>query len=192
MPPDIVPISSSPRSIRTHAKVISSTQELLAGEPFAAVTTERIAAHSGVSTATLYKHWPSKTAIIAEAFGRTADAEVPVANSDDPRSDLIEFAVRSMTFHSSPGQRVLVELLAACAVEPHGAAYLQEYYLGPRRSLIRPVWRRAVEAGAVRSDIDVELALDVLFGAALFRLLRGADDGELRLTLEVSMQGLLA
>lgn len=192
MPPEILPVSSSPRSQRTHAKVVQSTQELLRTEPFAHVTTERIAAHSGVSTATLYKHWPSKTAIVAEAFGRTAAAEVPVLSSGNPGEDLVDFAVRSMTFHSLPERRVLVELLASCALEASGAPYLQEYYLGPRRNTIRPLWDEAVEAGVVRRDVDLDLALDVLFGPAVFRLMRGCDADELRGVVETSMSGLLA
>lgn len=188
----IMPVSDRPRSQRTHTAVIESTAALLKSSGFSGVTIDRIAAHSGVSTASIYKHWPSKTAVIAEAFGKTAEAALPVYQTGNPVEDLIECAVAAVAFHGTPAQWVFVELLAACAVEPSGAAYLQEYYLGPRRDAIRPLWEAAVEAGAVRDDVDSDTALDTIFGAAVFRLMRRIEDDDLRGTIELSIVGLLA
>ncbi|WP_300681919.1 TetR/AcrR family transcriptional regulator [Nocardioides sp.] len=189
--PALKPVSDRPRSQNAHTQVLIATSELLDTIEFDKITVERIAARSGVSTATIYKHWPSKLAIVAEAFGRTTASNVPIEVSADPRHDLVTFAVASMTYHGLPSSRVFVQLIAACAVEPSGAAYLAEYYLGPRRDSIRPLWNAAVEAGAVRDDLDFDLAMDVLFGASVFRLMRGCDDTLTRAAVEASLAGLL-
>ncbi len=61
---------ATPRSIKVHEAAVAATRELLHEGGIAAATTDAIAARSGVSKATLYKHWPSRTAVAAEAFGR--------------------------------------------------------------------------------------------------------------------------
>lgn len=186
----VKPVSDRPRSQQTHARVLDSTRHLMETVEFDRITVEKIASHSGVSTATIYKHWPSKFAVIAEAFGRQATERVPVVRTDDPVKDLVEFAVASMTYHGLSNGRRFVQLLSACAVEPGGAAYLHEYFLDPRRQALRPLWDTAVAAGRVR-DLDFDLALDVLFGATVFRMLRGQDDSGIRATVEASLAGLL-
>lgn len=190
----IWPISSHPRSQKTHQAVLDAANDLLREAGFAGVTIERLAARSGVSTASIYKHWPSKNAIVAEAFGRMATAALPVPAGGEPLADLIDFAVASLTFHSIESGRVFFQLLAACSMEPSGARYFQEYYLGPRRETMLPLFIRAIDAGELREGVDLNVAMDVIFGAAVFRLMRDAaelDEATIRRTIELSVSGLL-
>lgn len=174
MTPGIKAVSTRPRSQRTHAAVLDATLALLREVGFPLTTIERIAAASGVSTASIYKHWPSKNAIVAEAFGRYVNEALPITTTDDPLGDLRSFAVEAMTFHSQAGETTFAHLLSACALEESGQAYLHEYYLGPRREMLKPLWSQAVEAGLVRDDVEEDLAMDLIFGAAVFRMLRGS------------------
>lgn len=187
-------VSTRPRSQKTHQLVLDATNELLREAGFAGVTIERLANRSGVSTATIYKHWPSKNAIVAEAFGRTATEALQIPDGSDPLEDLVDCAVSSLTFHSTGGGRVFFQLLAACSMEPSGAAYFQEYYLGPRRETMLPLFTRAIEAGVIAEDLDINVAMDVVFGAAVFRLMRyssALDEATIRKTIELSISGLL-
>lgn len=191
----IWPVSTRPRSQQTHQAVLDAANELLLEAGFLGVTIERLAARSGVSTATIYKHWPSKNAIVAEAFGRTATAALTIPEGVDPLADLIDFAVSSLSFHSIESGRVFFQLLAVCSMEPSGALYFQEYYLGPRRETMLPLFARAIDAGAIMADVDINVAIDVIFGAAVFRLMRDTselDQATLRNTIELSFNGLLA
>lgn len=191
----IWPISSHPRSQKTHQAVLDATNELLHESGFAGITIERLAARSGVSTASIYKHWPSKNAIVAEAFGRTATEALRIPAGGDPLADLIDFAVASLTFHSIESGRVFFQLLAACSMEPSGSRYFQEYYLGPRRETMLPLFTRAIDAGELKAGVDLNVAMDVIFGAAVFRLMRDAaelDEATIRMTIELSVSGLLA
>lgn len=190
----IWPVSARPRSQRTHQTVLDATNDLLREVGFAGVTIERLAARSGVSTATIYKHWPSKNAIVAEAFGRTATEALKIPGGGDPLEDLIDFAVASLTFHSIESGRVFFQLLAACSMESSGARYFQEYYLGPRRETMLPLFTRAIDAGEIKADVEINVAIDVIFGAAIFRLMRDAtalDESTIRKTIELSVGGLL-
>jgi AcrR family transcriptional regulator len=57
-----------PRSEQSRAAVLRATSELLHEVGAQAMTTEEIAARSGVSKATIYKWWPNKYAVAVEAF----------------------------------------------------------------------------------------------------------------------------
>ncbi|MEU7745525.1 TetR-like C-terminal domain-containing protein [Nonomuraea sp. NPDC049158] len=50
---------------------------------------------------------------------------------------------------------------------------LRQRFLEGRRELIRQMWRRGVQRGELRTDVDVEVAQDVLFGSIIFRLVSG-------------------
>src|ERR1700752_5494868 len=57
-----------PRSEQSRAAALRATSELLHEVGAHAMTTEEIAARSGVSKATIYKWWPNKYAVAVEAF----------------------------------------------------------------------------------------------------------------------------
>lgn len=190
----IWPISTRPRSQKTHQVVLDTTNELLTESGFPGVTIEKLAARSGVSTATIYKHWPSKNAIVAEAFGRTANETLKIPSGGDPLEDLVDFAVTSLTFHSVESGRVFFQLLAACSMEPSGARYFHEYYMGPRRETMLPLFTRAMDAGEITADVDMNTAMDIIFGAVIFRLMRDStplDAAGIRTIIELSVKGLL-
>ncbi len=159
------------------------------------MTIERIAGESGVSTATIYKHWPSKTAIAAEAFGRVANDALSLSSTGDPLADLTNMAVETISFYRLEGNGVFLQLLAACATEPHGATYFNEYFLSARRERLEPIWEQAVTDGVARSDLSAAVAMDVLFGPVVFALLTGRVDSDppsVRRLIELAIHGLRA
>lgn len=162
-----------PRSVKAHNAVLAATTELLAEGGYPAATVDAISQRSGVSKATIYKHWPSRTAVAAEAFGLQMATAVPTPHTDDPRADLVKQMHRVNAFYGSPTGRVFAQLLAACVTDPDGAAYFREYFLAHRRTEIAALWSRAVAAGVVNPEIDVEVATDALFGPLVFRLMTG-------------------
>lgn len=176
MPDGIIEVSDRPRAQHAHQRVLAATAQLLREGEVAHLTIERIAEASGVSTATIYKHWPSKTAVAAEAFGHAAGEALPLPAGTDALADLLEFTVNAVVYFGSPSNNVFTQLLAACASEPSGATYFRTFYLTPRRDLLRPLWDRARAAGLVRTDTDADTAFDVLFGAAVFRMLSSGED----------------
>ncbi|MEU5929044.1 TetR/AcrR family transcriptional regulator [Streptomyces antimycoticus] len=183
-----------PRSIRAHDAVLAATSALMREVGTAGVTIDRIAGRSGVSTATIYKHWPCKAAIMAEAFGRDAAEAVVFPDTGRPVEDLVTFATDLLTYYTSPEGRVFGQLLAACATEPQAAPYFHEFFLAPRRAALEPYWDRAAEAGLTRRGVDAATATDVLLGALAFRLMAGHESlapEEVRKLVEYALHGLL-
>src|SRR5450432_266737 len=80
-----------PRSAKAHKKVLDAAIELFSERGIDATSMDSIAEASGVSKATIYKHWQDKDALGLEVMGHLhgLDEEPPVFDSTDFRADLI-------------------------------------------------------------------------------------------------------
>src|ERR1700761_4951823 len=81
-----------PRSAEAHRKVIEAAIALFSERGIDATSMDAIAETSGVSKATIYKHWPDKDALALEVLGyiHGLDQRPPTFNSGDYRRDLID------------------------------------------------------------------------------------------------------
>ena len=162
-----------PRSIRVHEAALDATRALLREGGLPAATIDAISARSGVSKATLYKHWPSRTAVAAEAFGRDMADAVPLPDTGTTEGDLVEQVRLVSRFYASPEGTVFSQLLAASVTDEGGAAYFRAWFLASRRAAVRTLWERGLARGDVRAEVDVDTATDLLFGPLVFRLMTG-------------------
>lgn len=186
---------AGPRSRRVHEAALAATRALLAEGGLAAATVDAISERSGVSKATLYKHWPSRTAIAAEAFGRDMAEAVPLPDTGSTAGDLTEHLVRVSAFYASAEGRVFSQLLAACVTDAGAAPYFRVFFLAGRRKALARLWQRGLERGDVAPDVDADTAIDLLSGPLVFRLLSGhrpLDEPSARALAEAALHGLLA
>jgi AcrR family transcriptional regulator len=168
-PPDL----TRPRSAHAHAKVLAATRKLLREGGLRAATVDSIAELSGVSKATIYKHWPTRTAVAAEAFGEAMAEATPLPDTGSARGDLMAQVRQVSAFYASDDGRVFAQLLAASVDDPEGAEYFREFFLSGRRESTRILWQRAIDRGEAAPGIDTDTAADILFGGLIYRLLNG-------------------
>lgn len=161
------------RSDRIHQAILVATAELLDEGGFPAATMDAIAARSGASKATLYKHWPSRTAVASEAFGTMMAEALPLPDTGSTATDLTEQVVRVSAFYASARGEVFAQLLAACVEDTTGAAYFREYFLSGRRAAITELWRRGVDRGEADAGTAIDDVIDILFGPLIFRRMTG-------------------
>ena len=182
-----------PRSEQTRLAVLGATSQLMHEVGVKAMTTEEIARRSGASKATIYKWWPNKYAVAADAL-----LSQMLVESDDPdtgsaRQDF-EITLRGLIhFYASPSGRVFAQLIGEAQSDPQVAAELRDRLVGTRRRLVRAIWDRGVARGELRPDVDPEAAIDVVFGPAMYRLVAGhapLDDAAADAIVDVAIRGL--
>jgi AcrR family transcriptional regulator len=171
--PSQAPNLTSARSIRCHDAVVAATQELLREGSLPAATIDAIAERSGVSKATIYKHWPSRIAIAAESYGLMMADTITMPDHGNIADDLTEQLRKVGDFYASPRGLVFRQLLAACVDDASGAEYFRRYFLAQRRAQVVEMWQRAIVRHEVDRETDIDLVIDILFGPLVFRLMSG-------------------
>jgi len=193
-PPGVLAHPTTPRSLRVHDAALRAATELLAEGGLPAATMDAVVTRSGVSKATLYKHWPSRTALAAEAFGLRTAGAAPPPDTGSARGDLTEQVRRVGAFCAGVDGRVFAQLLAACVTDPCAGAYFRAFCLAARREAVAELWRRAVRRGEAAPGVAADTATDVLLGALVLRLMAGhaaLGPGEADRIADAALNGLL-
>lgn len=164
--------SSVRRSRRAHDAILKSAVALFEELGYERMTVDRIALRAGASKATIYRWWPSKGAILTEAFLTAVEPDVGFPDSGSLREDLVgQLALLVRVLGETPLGRMMISLLGEAQHDAALAAALRDGWLEPRRVAGRAVLERAVSRGELRSDLDLDLALDGLYGPIYLRLL---------------------
>jgi AcrR family transcriptional regulator len=186
-----------PRSAKAHDAILRAAAGLLLEHGLAAVSMDAVAARAGVSKATIYRWWPTKETLALDALYTEWTAAAPVPrDTGSLRSDLIELLSPWVRLVSAqPYGRVIAALLAETRTNPAFAAQYQRRVIEPRRNQAREIFGRAIERGEVPADLDLEVALDLIYGPLYLRLLQGhapLDDGFVRAAIDLALSGVTA
>ena len=182
-----------PRSQQSRAAVLRATSELMREVGLRAMTTEDMAARSGASKATIYKWWPNKYAVAVEAFLSEMAVESPDPDTGSAREDF-RLALRGLIhFYTGENGRAYAQLVGEAQFDAKIGAELREHLVGSRRELVRAIWDRGVARGELRADVDPEVAIDLIFGPAMYRLVAGhapLDDTAAEAVVDAAIRGL--
>lgn len=152
---------------------LAAAAELLGERGYARFTVDEVSRRSGVSKATMYRHWNNGFALAVEAFGSLVTDSVPVATDGDVLVGLRDQVVRLAAFYATPAGRIAAELVGGAVGRADGDQLVRERFFGPRRDASRLLVRRGQHDGAVRDDLSPDLVIDLLFGAVVFRMFSG-------------------
>jgi AcrR family transcriptional regulator len=165
-----------PRSAAADASIVQATLELLLQDGYRGLTMEQVRARAGVGKATLYRRFASKQDLVAEAV-RHLNQPLDRPDTGSVREDILA-VVRSVVAGAKRVELATFapRLLAESAGDPEMHAIFYENLVAPRRAVMADVLRRGVERGELRAGLDVELAIDVLTGPWVYRLLIAGGD----------------
>jgi AcrR family transcriptional regulator len=161
------------RSDRSHQAIIAATQELLVERGYRALTIEGVAARAGVGKQTIYRWWPSRAALVLEAYLVASDrVQLPAPDSGSTTEDVRALIGWIAAVLAEPtGGRVVAGLVGDMQHDPELAEGFRQDVVPPRRQAMLAALERGRERGEVRADADLELAVDTLHGAVFYRLL---------------------
>ncbi len=160
-----------PRSARAHGQVLDAALKLFAERGIDATSMDAVAESSGVSKATIYKHWPDKDALCLEALEHLhgVDQPMPEFDTGDVRADMI-----AMLSYQPPLQyadlrgRIMPHLMAYAARNgPFGDAWRARVFEPPRTRL-RQLLERGVAQGELPASLNRDVAIALLLGPLMY------------------------
>jgi len=182
-----------PRSEETSRAILEATLRLLARHGFAGLRVDEIAEVAGVSKPTIYRRWPSKIHLAADALSGLPDLSTP--DHGDLESDLVELVTGLLDlFGKAPLADILPALAAERAQNPELSALIGPAIRDKRKPFFS-VLRRGIERGELPSTLNLDVAVDLLVGPMLTRVLVTGDvvdERYVRTTVRISIAGLIA
>ena len=129
------------------------------------VSLDEIARRAGVGPGTLYRHFPTKEALIEAIvlyrLGELFEAARTYAAADDPGAALFEYL--HVFARQAAAKHDLFDSLGAAGIDikERCSAMVDELM-----AIVEVLRQRAVEAGAIRADVASDELLDLVVGAS--------------------------
>jgi AcrR family transcriptional regulator len=157
--------------------VLTAALDLVEEDGYAGLSIEGIAARAGVGKQTIYRWWPSKGAVLLDALlalSEGRDGEVaPLPDTGDLEADLkgvLRATVAELTDprYDGPMRALSTEI----AHDPSLAAAYAERLDAPLKHIKRERLLSAQRAGQLAEGVDVDLAVEMVWGPLLARWLQ--------------------
>jgi AcrR family transcriptional regulator len=167
-PPEADRRPGRPRDARADAAILEAAVGVLADKGPGGFTVDEVAARAGCGKATVYRRWPSRSALLLDTAHRMG-LEPPIVDTGSLRGDLIELLRTLGTkMRETPAGRILPGVIAEASVNPEMRDVLRGF-IRDRRVRPRVVVERAIARGELPPDTDVELLVDMLGGTVIYR-----------------------
>jgi AcrR family transcriptional regulator len=160
-----------PRSEQARLAILRSTLQLLGENGFSDLTIEDVAAHASVGKATVYRWWPNKAALIADAFASSTTRRLHFPDTGSVRTDMSQQMRQVVKVFRSRRGRIVSAILGGGQSDRDLIAAFRERFLWPRRREAYATLRRGIARGELRKDVDMDLLLDSLYGPIYMRFL---------------------
>jgi AcrR family transcriptional regulator len=150
---------------------LEAAYEFLRDKPISAISTIHVARKAGVSTATVYRWWSTKEALLLDAFLHEADHEVVLQEEGSPLERLKEYVCQIGRFFTGENGIVVARLLTAIQDNDLLRKEFLERVYSPRDTEIRAVVKEAIERKQLPPGMEVSVFLETMIGPLLARLL---------------------
>jgi len=173
-----------PRDERIDTEVVSAVLNALRAGGYGAVTIDGIARKVKRARTSIYRRWPSKRHLVAYAVLNEM-GDNPAADTGVLRQDLEAAVGTLLNAFAGPLGPALPGLVADMARDEQLAETIRREVLAARRKSMREAFARARARQEIRTDLDIELVLDMLTGPFYYRALFGHAPITRRMTRDV-------
>jgi AcrR family transcriptional regulator len=169
---------------RNYDKLIAAAREAFT-ERDSAASLEDIARRAGVGIGTLYRHFPTRAALIEAVYLEEVEAVCRSAEDlrDAPPWDALVDWLHRFVGYATTKHALLEELFAVDAGDSEVLKSCRTALYGAGK----PLLRRAQEAGAVRPDVSIDEVLPMVGGIAKIQT---TDPATIERILTVALDGL--
>jgi AcrR family transcriptional regulator len=157
-----------PRDPAADRAILAATLAVVAEQGYTNLALTEVAKRAGVSTATLYRRWPSKAPLVLDAL-RTLILTIALPDTGDTQQDLTVFLTERIQTLGSPLLAQLIPALTAEAQRDRAFAEMFRSLQAPVRQQAFALFDRGIARGDLPVTLDRDLALDLLLGPIIFR-----------------------
>ncbi|MBR0792406.1 TetR/AcrR family transcriptional regulator C-terminal ligand-binding domain-containing protein [Bradyrhizobium manausense] len=169
------PRRGRPRSIETTNAILESAYTLMATTGLAASTIDAVARHSNVSKMTIYKWWPSREALLIDAFLHHAAQMLPL-----PPVSTGTPAVRARRHAASYAEalqgefgKVQLAVISECISKTGSAELFYARYLQFRRDALVEMIATGQRDGSILAEAPAADLYDAIYGSLFYRYIFG-------------------
>jgi AcrR family transcriptional regulator len=135
------------------ARVLAAAHRYLSAVGYEAMSVAAVAHEAGTTRQALYRRWPDKVSLAADALQAAADAG-PAAATADPLADLAAELADFARGVSGPGRLSLVGTMLQEGTAAEARARYQARVIAPRRRRILAILERARALGLIDADAE--------------------------------------
>ncbi len=159
------------RAARVRTAVLHAAAELLTEVGYDTMSVEEVAARAGVHKTTVYRRWPTKAALTADAASLHSADAVPIPDTGNIVGDLKMLAREIVAnIGTEGGARRARSITAASATSDELATAMHGFW-AKRMALTTKIVERAIERGELSSSTDANLIIESVIGPLYVRLL---------------------
>lgn len=164
-----------PRSVESHQAILEAALELMAVEGIQGTSMEAIAAHAGVGKTTIYRRWPTKEALIADALGEL-HIHIHFVDTGHFRADLVA-SLSEIQHHLETHpllKGLFLRVFGEMQARPELMQIFYERVFSVRVGHVMNFFTQAQARGEVRPDLHPFFIASLMLGPLLHSLLVGA------------------
>jgi AcrR family transcriptional regulator len=159
-----------PRSDRADTAILQAVLEEVFSVGFREMSLDAVAQRAGVAKTTIYRRWPNKAAVVMDAFlARVRPVTEFPATERAIDSMRLQLRTQAKVFRGKYGNLVR-SLLGEAQFDHELAKAFSERWRTPRRAVARQMFQRAIREGDLRGNIDIDTAIDMLYGPLYYRM----------------------
>ena len=162
-------VRDDPRVVRSKAAILDACTDLIAQDGIERLSVEAVAARSGAAKTTIYRHWPSRAALIMDAVGRCAGEAMAPPDTGSLRDDIVAVLGGLATALRDEAWCATMRSLVDAAARDPELARLHSEAVAERRRPLTDVLERGIERGELPADLDIDHAVAVLAGPLFYR-----------------------
>jgi AcrR family transcriptional regulator len=158
--------------------VLTVTLDELARVGFAALRVEEVALRAAVNKTTIYRRWPTRSALVQAALLTIAGDDVRAPDTGSLRGDLVQMAREIVAITSTPRGQSVIRMILAEGPDSELRAIAQslhEDYEPLRRSVVKAALKRG-EIATISEGLLLLEVLDATIHHRLFVSQVGVDD----------------
>lgn len=160
-----------PRDQAVNRAILDAARDLIADQGYGSFSIEAVAARASVAKQSIYRRWSSRGALLIDVYMDGLESARPLPGTGF-----------GPDFKALMGQTVqrqragaYANVLKGLMIEAQSDADLRELFIAkivaPRRETLRRVLAQAKETGELPAKLDVEMMLDMTFGAVWFYMI---------------------